>query len=90
MTPENAKLLLGYMQDAGRDLEGRLPISKHHPRGRNPFAHVATCVKRKFGSSYKDIDDSLLENVIEYIDHGVIRFNRRHEIYYRNLQASTT
>ena len=68
MTPGNAKLLLGYMQDAGRNLEGRLPISKNHPRGRNPFAHVATCVKQKFGSSYKDIDDSLLENVIEYID----------------------
>ena len=68
MTPENAERLLGYMRNAGRDLEGRLPDSIDHPGGRNPYAHVALCVKRRFGASYKDIDDSLLESVMEYID----------------------
>ena len=68
MSPENAKRLYAYMQDAGRQLDGRLPPSRLHPNGRNPFAHVAICVKQKFGSSYKDIDDSLLIRVMEYID----------------------
>ena len=65
MSPENAKRLYAYMQDAGRELDGK---SRLHPNGRNPFAHVAICVKQKFGSSYKDIDDSLLKSVMEYID----------------------
>ena len=68
MSPENAKLLFAYMQQAGQELVGRLPESIHHPNGRNPYAHVAICVKDKFGCTYKEIDDSLLEEVKRYID----------------------
>ena len=68
MSPENAKLLFSYMQQAGQELVGRLPESIRHPKGRNSYAHVAICVKDKFGCTYKEIDDSLLEEVKRYID----------------------
>ena len=38
------------------------------PKGRNPYAHVALCVKTKFGLSYKDIPDEYFEKVINYIE----------------------
>ncbi len=35
---------------------------------RKTYAHVAICVKSKFGSSYKDLPDNDFEKVVEYID----------------------
>ena len=43
------------IQEAGDYLLGQLPDHPNHPKGRNPYAHVAICVKEKFGNSYKDI-----------------------------------
>ena len=40
----------------------------NHPKGRNPYAHVAICVKTKFKKSYKDIEDEKFNEVVEYID----------------------
>ncbi|MBD1157126.1 hypothetical protein IDH10_03040 [Pelagibacterales bacterium SAG-MED20] len=37
-------------------------------QGRNPYAHVAICVKEKFGNSYKDIPDEQFDEVLKYID----------------------
>ena len=56
------------MQEAGDYLSGQLPDHPNHPKGRNPYAHIAICVKDKFGNSYKDIPDEELEEVIKYID----------------------
>ena len=56
------------MQDAGLYLQDKLPESSNHPKGRNPYAHVALCVKDKFGLSYKDIADEDFNKVKEYID----------------------
>ena len=39
----------------------KLPNHPSHPKGRNPYAHVALKVKNKFGSSYKDLPDEFLE-----------------------------
>jgi len=50
-------------------LQGKLPDHPNHPKGRNPYAHVALCVKNKFKLSYKDIPDSLLDDVVQYIEH---------------------
>jgi hypothetical protein len=33
----------------------------------NPYAHVALKVKTKFGSSYKDLPDDKVDEVIEYL-----------------------
>ena len=58
MNKENASKLWKIIQQAGDDLQGKLPDHPNHPKGRNPYAHVALCVKNKFKLSYKDIPDS--------------------------------
>ena len=68
MNKENATNLWKLIQGAGDYLEGQLPDHPNHPKGRNPYAHVAICVKDKFGVSYKDIPDEKLKEVINFID----------------------
>ena len=67
MNEDNRRKLWTLIQDAGRCLQNKLPDSSSHPKGRNPYAHVALCVKDKFGLSYKDIDDNDFKKVEEYI-----------------------
>ena len=57
MNKENASKLWKIIQEAGDYLQGQLPDHPNHPKGRNPYAHVAICVKSKFQKSYKDIED---------------------------------
>ena len=68
MNKENASKLWKMIQEAGDYLQGKLPNPPNHPKGRNPYAHVAICVKSKFGSSYKDLSDNDFQKVVEYID----------------------
>ena len=68
MNKENASKLWKMIQDAGDYLEGKLPDHPNHPKGRNAYAHVALCVKNKFGLSYKEINDNDYEKVLEYIE----------------------
>ena len=67
MNKENSSKLWKIIQKAGDDLIGLLPDHPNHPRGRNPYAHVALCIKEKFNASYKDIPDDKFKEVIEYI-----------------------
>ena len=69
MSPDNSRKLWKMIQDAGDYLQGQLPNHPNHPKGRNPYAHVAICVKEKFEKSYKDIPDEKFTEVFEYIDH---------------------
>ena len=69
MTPENSQKLWKIIQDAGDYLQGQLPDHPNHPKGRNPYAHVALCVKNKFDNSYKDIEDELFTEVVQYIEY---------------------
>ena len=48
MNKENASKLWKIIQEAGDYLEGQLPDHPNHPKGGNPYAHVAICVKSKF------------------------------------------
>ena len=68
MNKENASKLWKIIQEAGDYLKNKLPDSPNHPKGRNPYAHVAICVKSEFGSSYKDLPDNDFQKVVEYID----------------------
>ena len=68
MSPENARKIWQIILDAGDYLVGQLPDHPNHPKGRNPYAHVAICVKSKFNASYKDIPDDQLDDVIKYIE----------------------
>ena len=65
MNKENASKLWKIIQEAGDYLEGQLPNHPNHPKGRNPYAHVAICVKNKFNASYKDIEDEKLRKIEE-------------------------
>ena len=54
MNKENASKLWKMIQEAGLYLHGQLPDHPNHPKGRNPYAHVAICVKEHFKKSLKD------------------------------------
>ena len=69
MKKENASKLWKMIQEAGDYLQEQLPDHPNHPKGRNAYAHVALCIKEKFNMSYKDIDDSKLNEVIDYIEY---------------------
>ena len=58
MNKDNTSKLWKMIQEAGDYLQNKLPDSSIHPKGRNPYAHVALCIKDNFGLSYKDINDN--------------------------------
>ena len=68
MSPDNARKIWTLIQEAGHYLVGQLPDHPNHPKGRNPYAHVAVCVKSKFNTSYKNIPDEQYEEVLKYIE----------------------
>ena len=68
MNTENSIKLWKIIQEAGDYLDGQLPKHPNHPKGRNPYAHVAVCVKNRFKVSYKDIPDEKFDEVLEYIE----------------------
>ncbi len=68
MNEDNRRKLWKVIQEAGLYLQGQLPSHPNHPKGRNPYAHVALCVKNKFNNSYKDIEDEKFDEVLNYIE----------------------
>ena len=68
MNKENSTKLWKIIQEAGDQLQGKLPNHPFHPKGRNPYAHIAKCVKDHFHTSYKDIPDEKFNEVIKYIN----------------------
>ena len=68
MNKENTIKLWKIIQEAGDFLSGQLPEHPNHPKGRNPYAHVALCVKEKFGTTYKNIPNEKFNEVLEYIE----------------------
>ena len=69
MLEDNRRKLWKLIVEAGDYLLGQLPDHPNHPKGRNPYAHVAICVKLKFEKSYKDIPDEKFTEVVDYIEH---------------------
>ena len=69
MNEDNRRKLWTLIQEAGLYLRGQLPSHPNHPKGRNSYAHVAICVKEKFGNSYKDIPDEKFQEVVDCIEH---------------------
>tara|TARA_B000000460_G_scaffold21526_1_gene14110 strand:+ start:80 stop:307 length:228 start_codon:yes stop_codon:yes gene_type:complete len=68
MNEDNRRKLWVLIQEAGHYLRDQLPDHPNHPKGRNPYAHVAICVKSKFNASYKDIEDEKFDEVVQYIE----------------------
>ena len=73
MNKENASKLWKIIQEAGDYLQGQLPNHPNHPKGRNPYAHVALEVKNYFGMTYKEIPDEKYKEVIDYLEE--LKFN---------------
>ena len=68
MNKENSIKVWKMIKEDGEYLQSKLPDHPNHPKGRNAYAHVAICIKNKFGLSYKDISDDDYQKVVEYID----------------------
>ncbi len=68
MNKENASKLWKMIQEAGHYLRGQLPDHANHPKGRNPYAHVALEIKTHFKMTYKDIPDENFDEVVRYLD----------------------
>ena len=69
MKSENRKKLWKEILSAGDYLKNKLPNHPNHPKGRNPYAHVALEIKNKFNESYKDIPDEKIILVLEHIEY---------------------
>lgn len=67
MSPDLRKQIWSEMQATGDRLRGVLPVDPRHPQGRNSHAHVAGCVKERFGCSYKDLPDERADEVRKYL-----------------------
>ena len=67
MNKDNASKIWKLIQETGDFLKGKLPDHPNHPKGRNPYAHVAIEVKNHFGVSYKDIPNEKYDEVINYL-----------------------
>ena len=67
MNEENKKKLWNEILKAGDYLKNKLPDHPSHPKGRNPYAHVALEIKNKFNMSYKDLPNEKYEKVIDFI-----------------------
>ena len=68
MNKENASKLWKMIQEAGDYLKNQLPEHPNHPKGRNPYAHVALEVKTHFKMTYKDIPDEKFDEVVKYLE----------------------
>ena len=68
MNKNNAKIIWRQIQETGDFLKGKLPDHPNHPKGRNPYAHVALEVKNHFGMTYKDIPDEKFNDVADFLD----------------------
>ena len=68
MNKENASKLWKLIQTTGDELVGKLNDHPNHPKGRNPYAHVALEVKTHFKMTYKDIPDEKFNDVVNYLE----------------------
>ena len=64
----NKEKIWRLIQNTGDVLAGKLPEQPNHPKGRNPYAHVALKVKKRFGCSYKDIENDKYQEVVDFLN----------------------
>ena len=69
LNDKNRKYLWRLIQLTGDHLINKLPEHPNHPKGRNPYAHVALKIKNHYGLSYKDLPDDRINDVIFFLNH---------------------
>ena len=67
MNEENKKKVWKLIQKTGDELKGKLPKHPSHPKGRNPYAHIALEIKNRFGMSDSDISDEQIPELEKFI-----------------------
>ena len=67
MNEENKKKVWKLIQKTGDELKGKLPEHPSHPKGRNPYAHIALEIKNHFGMSYHEISDERIPELEKFI-----------------------
>ena len=67
LNKENASKLWKLIQLTGDELLGKLPDHPNHPKGRNPYAHIALEIKNCFGKSYSEISDEQIPELEKFI-----------------------
>ena len=68
MNKINRGIIREAVDVAAQDLEGRLPESPSHPKGRNPHAHVAQVLKALLGRSYTECADESVPKILRIIE----------------------
>ena len=69
MNKDNSSVIWKLIQETGDYLKGKLPAHPNHPKGRNPYAHVALEIKNKFKNSFKDLPDEKFQEINNYINY---------------------
>lgn len=72
MSPENEVKIRELAGIIGDELKGKLPPLPDHP-DRNSYAHVWRSIREKFGSSYKELGDHQVPDIVELLE--FIRIN---------------
>jgi hypothetical protein len=67
VNPGLKKVIWQEMRSLGDRLKHVLEPDPRHPRGRNPYAHVAGCVRDHFGCSYGDLADERVGELRNYL-----------------------
>ena len=67
MSPENMKRVRDAAAMAGDELKGKLPPLPDFPV-RNSYAHVWREIKNRFSKTYKECDDSQVDEILTLIE----------------------
>ena len=67
MNEKNKVKVWKLIQKTGDELKGKLPMRSSHPKGRNPYAHIALEIKNRFGMSYSNISDEEIPELEKFI-----------------------
>ena len=67
MNEENKKKVWKLIQKTGDELKGKLPEHPSHPKGRNPYAHIALEIKNHLGISYNETSDEQIPELEKFI-----------------------
>lgn len=67
MSPENEAKIRELAGIIGDELKGKLPPLPDHP-DRNSYAHVWRSIREKFGTSYKELGDDQIPDIVELLE----------------------
>ena len=67
MDESNRKRIWKIIQKHGDFIKDRLQPHPHHPKGRNPYAHICSLITDHFNCSYKDVQNSRVEDLEKFI-----------------------